>query len=217
MQVVMVPAAGPDDHAIIPRVQTRQASLPMPRLPYVPLDIAEPKEVVDAVRARRGGTLLNLDRILLHSPPVAMGWNHLLGAVRRDLTLSPKLRELAMCVVAVLNGAEYEWGHHAPLFVEAGGTDAQLAAMRDPQGASRDPVLFDAAERADLPSPETVSFGEERLLRRGRGSARAFIRGALHLRETPGPFAARVSSAPAPLTRSARPNSTPRRTLFLPP
>jgi alkylhydroperoxidase family enzyme len=150
MQVVMVPAAGPDDHAIIPRVQTRQASLPMPRLPYVPLDIAEPKEVVDAVRARRGGTLLNLDRILLHSPPVAMGWNHLLGAVRRDLTLSPKLRELAMCVVAVLNGAEYEWGHHAPLFVEAGGTDAQLAAMRDPQGASRDPVLFDAAERAAL-------------------------------------------------------------------
>ena len=72
MQVVMVPAAGPDDHAIIPRVQTRQASLPMPRLPYVPLDIAEPKEVVAAVRARRGGTLLNLDRILLHSPPVAM-------------------------------------------------------------------------------------------------------------------------------------------------
>jgi alkylhydroperoxidase family enzyme len=122
----------------------------MPRLPYVPLDITEPKEVVDAVRARRGGTLLNLDRILLHSPPVAMGWNHLLGSVRRDLELSPKLRELAMCVVAVLNGAEYEWGHHAPLFLQAGGTDAQLAAMREPLAASRDETLFDRTERAAL-------------------------------------------------------------------
>jgi alkylhydroperoxidase family enzyme len=122
----------------------------MPRIPYVPKDLAEPREVVAAVRARRGGELLNLDRMLLHSPPVAMGWNALLGAVRKDLALSPKLRELAMCVVAVLNGAEYEWGHHAPLFVQAGGNDAQLAAMRDPQAASRDGALFDAAERAAL-------------------------------------------------------------------
>jgi hypothetical protein len=43
----------------------------------------------------------------------------MMGAVRGDLALSPKLKELAMCVVAVLNGAEYEWGHHAPLFVQA--------------------------------------------------------------------------------------------------
>lgn len=122
----------------------------MARLPYVPQDLAEPREVVDAIRARRGGTLLNLDRILLHSPPVAAGWNRMLGSVRADLALSPKLKELAMCVVAVLNGADYEWGHHAPLFVQAGGTDAQLAAMRDPEAASRDAGLFDDAERAAL-------------------------------------------------------------------
>jgi hypothetical protein len=62
----------------------------------------------------------------------------MMGAVRGDLALSPKLKELAMCVVAVLNGAEYEWGHHAPLFVQAGGSEAQLAAMREPLAASRD-------------------------------------------------------------------------------
>jgi len=122
----------------------------MARLPYVPADLEEPRDVVAAVRARRGGMLLNLDRILLHSPPVAMGWNALLGAVRRDMTLSPKLRELAMCVVAALNGADYEWGHHAPLFLAAGGTEAQLEAMRDPQAALRAPSAFDAAERAAL-------------------------------------------------------------------
>jgi alkylhydroperoxidase family enzyme len=122
----------------------------MARLPYVPETVTEPREIVEAIRARRGGTLLNLDRMLLHSPPVAAGWNAMLGAVRRDLTLSPKLRELAMCVVAVLNGAEYEWGHHAPLFLQAGGTEAQLAAMREPESACRDASLFDAAERAAL-------------------------------------------------------------------
>ena len=36
------------------------------------------------------------------------------------LSLSPRLRELAMCGVAVLNGAEYEFHHHAPEFVKAG-------------------------------------------------------------------------------------------------
>jgi len=119
-------------------------------LPYVPADLEAPLDIVAAVRARRGGTLLNLDRILLHSPPVAMGWNALLGAVRRDMTLPPKLRELAMCAVAALNGADYEWGHHAPLFREAGGTEAQLEALRDPLAALRDPSVFEGADRAAL-------------------------------------------------------------------
>ena len=122
----------------------------MPRLPYVPADLSEPADVVAAVRARRGGRLLSLDRMLLHSPPVAQGWNALLGAIRGATVLSPKLRELAMCVVAVVNGARYEWDHHAPLFVRSGGTDAQLEALRDPDAALADPQRFDAGERAAI-------------------------------------------------------------------
>lgn len=122
----------------------------MPRLPYVPADLAEPKDIVDAIRARRGGQLAELDRVLLHCPPVASGWNTLLGSVRRDLTISPKLRELAMCVVAVLNDAEYEWVAHAPLLEQAGATPAQMKALRDPDAAARDTALFDPLERATL-------------------------------------------------------------------
>jgi alkylhydroperoxidase family enzyme len=122
----------------------------MPRIPYVSAELAEPREIVDAVRARRGGTLLNLDRMLLHSPELARGWNAYLGAVRTKLSLSPKLRELAMCVVAVINGAEYEFIHHAPVFIEAGGTQAQVNAMRDPERAAADSALFDDTERAAL-------------------------------------------------------------------
>jgi alkylhydroperoxidase family enzyme len=122
----------------------------MPRIPFVPADLGEPREIVEAVRARRGGRLLNLDRMLLHSPELAQGWNAYLGAVRTRLVLSPRLRELAMCVVAVINGAEYEFIHHAPLLVEAGGTEAQVQALRDPDRALADEALFDETERAAL-------------------------------------------------------------------
>lgn len=122
----------------------------MPRIPYLPADLHEPREIVDAVRERRGGTLLNLDRMLLYSPELAQGWNAYLGAVRNRLVLSPKLRELAMCAVAVLNGAEYEFVHHAPELLRAGGTQAQVDALLDPERAAADAVLFDATERAAL-------------------------------------------------------------------
>jgi alkylhydroperoxidase family enzyme len=122
----------------------------MPRIPYLPIDLAEPADLVSAMRVRRGGQLSHLDRLLLHSPALASGWNSFLGAVRTKLALSPKLRELAMCGVAVLNGAEYEFHHHAPEFVKAGGTQAQVGAMRDVQAAAGNAKLFDDAERAAL-------------------------------------------------------------------
>jgi alkylhydroperoxidase family enzyme len=122
----------------------------MPRLPYLPADLAEPAEIVDAIRRRRGGALLNLDRQLLRSPPVARGWNALMGAVRAELNLSARHRELAMCAVAVLNGADYEFIHHAPIFLQAGGTQAQVQALRQVEQAARDEQLFDAKDRAVL-------------------------------------------------------------------
>jgi alkylhydroperoxidase family enzyme len=99
-------------------------------IPYQPLDLAEPAELVAAIRQRRGGRFINLDRMLLHSTPIAEGWNHFVGEIRNNLSLDPKLRELAMCGVAVLNGAEYEFFHHAPPFMNAGGTDEQVEALR---------------------------------------------------------------------------------------
>lgn len=115
-------------------------------IPLLPADLAEPAELVAAVRKRRGGTLLNLDRVLLHSPAFARGWNTFMGAVRTELSLDPKLGELAICVVAVLNGAEYEFHHHAPVFRQAGGTEAQVAALRAPSNAADNP-LFTMIER----------------------------------------------------------------------
>jgi alkylhydroperoxidase family enzyme len=122
----------------------------MPLIPYQPLDLAEPRDLVAAIRARRGGTLLNLDRMLLHSPPLAQGWNGFLRAVRTELAVPAKLRELAICVVARLNHADYEFHHHAPEFLRAGGTAAQLDALGQVGDAKINPGAFDAAERAVL-------------------------------------------------------------------
>ena len=118
-----------------------------PIIPYLPSDIREPAELVDAIRARRGGQLIHLDRMLLHSIPFARGWNAFLGEVRRNLSVSAKLREIAMCGVAVLNGAEYEFFHHAPELLAAGGTRMQVDALRTIAHADRDLRMFDDIER----------------------------------------------------------------------
>jgi alkylhydroperoxidase family enzyme len=122
----------------------------MPRIAYLPPDVNEPATLVAAIRARRGGELLNLDRMLLHSPPLAAGWNAFLKAVRTELSLDVRLREMAICAVAAANGAAYEFHHHAPVFLHAGGTVAQVEALRAPDRAVEDGALFDPQARAVL-------------------------------------------------------------------
>lgn len=117
------------------------------RLPdWTPERKAQPAELVQAIKARRGGTLINLDKALLWSEPLARGWNTYLRAVRTELPTSRKLRELGICTVALLTGAQYEYHHHAPDFLAAGGTQAQLDALNafvktNPRGLPADPAL----------------------------------------------------------------------------
>jgi len=120
------------------------------RIPdWTPERKPQPQDLVDAILKRRGGQLINLDRALLWSEPIARGWNHYLGNVRAGLPTSRKLRELGICAVALLTGARYEYHHHAPDFIAAGGTEAELEAlnafMRDPRGAVPDGLDADGA------------------------------------------------------------------------
>jgi alkylhydroperoxidase family enzyme len=117
------------------------------RIPAWSADAAprDPK-LLEAILARRGGKFLNLDLALLWSEPLARGWNALLGAVRREFALDARIREIAICTVASLTGADYEFTHHWPEYVKAGGRDALRAKLSDPARACEDPA-FDAAER----------------------------------------------------------------------
>ncbi|CAD6574143.1 MAG: hypothetical protein ASARMPREDX12_006402 [Alectoria sarmentosa] len=64
--------------------------------------------------------LQQLDLTLLHSPLVASGWSSFLGSIRTQTSLPADIRELCICRIAVLNGADYEWEHHVPILREAG-------------------------------------------------------------------------------------------------
>ncbi len=92
---------------------------------------AVPEELVAAMRARRPrGKLIDFDRVLLKSFPLATGWNELLRQVRADFSLELELRELIMLRVAVLNGADFEWNVHHPAYIEAGGTREKAEAIK---------------------------------------------------------------------------------------
>ena len=116
------------------------------RIPaWTPEQHPQPADLVDAILARRGGHLLNLDRALLWSEPLARGWNVYLKNVRTGLPTNRKLRELGICTVALLTGATYEYHHHAPDFLQAGGSQAELDALqRAVQGDACAPIT-DAA------------------------------------------------------------------------
>ena len=121
------------------------------RIPdWTPQAKPQPQDLVDAIRARRGGALINLDRALLWSEPLARGWNVYLKNVRTGLGASRKLRELGICTVALVTGAHYEYHHHAPDYLAAGGAQASLDALQgfvkagaagEPQGLSGDEAL----------------------------------------------------------------------------
>ncbi|MCC2673494.1 MAG: hypothetical protein K0R58_441 [Ramlibacter sp.] len=121
------------------------------RIPdWTPESKPQPQDLVQAILERRGGELLNLDRALLWSEPLARGWNTYLKNVRTGLGASRRLRELGICTVALVTGAHYEYHHHAPDFLAAGGTQASLDALqaftqapdgRGPSGLSGDEAL----------------------------------------------------------------------------
>lgn len=105
------------------------------RIPYVPdpppTSSPEEESIVAAIAARRHPRPIQpLDLALLHSPHVAAGWNSFVGAIRTKTSLSDDLRELAICRIAVVNKAWYEWMHHAPLAVKGGVSAASMEEIR---------------------------------------------------------------------------------------
>lgn len=116
------------------------------KVPYVadppPTSGPEEQAIVDRIRERRAPRPLQaLDLALLHSPPVADGWNTFLGAVRTKTSLPDDLRELAISRVAVCNKAWYEWKHHAPLAVKGGVSVEALEVIKQDTLGQRPELL----------------------------------------------------------------------------
>ncbi|PKS07569.1 hypothetical protein jhhlp_006173 [Lomentospora prolificans] len=142
---------------ILPKFHSQAKRFPLPsttrtlatsralkmRVPYVPDPVPTATEeeaaIVSRIQARRAPRPLQpLDLALLHSPPVADGWNSFLGAVRTRTTIADDIKELSISRVAVCNRAWYEWGHHAPLAVKAGVSEAVMEVAKRQEPLKRD-------------------------------------------------------------------------------
>ena len=139
------------------------------RLPYIPDDpqmaTEEDAAIVQRVKERRGGKLIALDKTLLHAPAVANGWNAFLGAIRTQTSLPDSIREIAICRVAVLNHAWYEWDSHRPILEKSGVLSAEaIEHLKEKPGANGEDAaargkMFDDKHLAVLEYTDAMTLG----------------------------------------------------------
>ena len=119
----------------------------MARVGYPALESAEAQRVAERIKQERGGRLLNLFRMQLHNPAIAEAWLQLGTAVRFQSELDAATRELAICEVASVTGAEYEWRAHRRIALEEGISEEQVGALPDWQAQAD---RFSAKQQAVL-------------------------------------------------------------------
>jgi len=110
----------------------------------------EHPELADSVariKGARGGRLINIYRLMLHSPMLANAWFDLNQAVRYGTEIDGQCRELAVIRVAILNDVEYVQRAHGPAYaLKEGLTPEQVTAIADWQSSK----LFTDKQRALL-------------------------------------------------------------------
>jgi 4-carboxymuconolactone decarboxylase len=126
----------------------------MARVSYVATAEAQgdAREVFAKLEAR-GSDILNLNRVLAHSPNVLRNFMRLGNSLLFHGVLPPRLRELAILRVAELTGAQYEWAHHVPIARQAGVSEEQIAELTGWATSAH----FDARERAVLAYADSVT------------------------------------------------------------
>jgi alkylhydroperoxidase family enzyme len=95
-------------------------------------DHPELAESIAKIKGARGGRLINIYRLMLHSPALANAWFDLNQAVRYGTEIDGQSRELAVIRVAILNDVEYVQRAHGPAYaLKEGLTPEQVAALAD--------------------------------------------------------------------------------------
>jgi AhpD family alkylhydroperoxidase len=117
-------------------------------------DRPELSEVIAKIKGARGGRLINIYRLMLHSPALANAWFDLNQAVRYGTEIDGQCRELAVIRVAILNKVEYVVRAHGPAYaLKEGLTPEQVDALADWDASN----LFSERQRALLAYTDAVT------------------------------------------------------------
>ena len=113
----------------------------------------ETAPLVERLRAGRRGNLINVYKLLLHSPPLAETWYNHVSAVRWATSLGGRLREIIIIRIGKLNDIPYVMKQHVPALAAAEGLSlAECDALAD----WRSSAFFDPAERAALAYADAI-------------------------------------------------------------
>src|SRR6266403_6349458 len=120
----------------------------MARVPLIEeTDHPELGDSIAKIKGARGDRLINIYRLMLHSPALADAWFELNQAVRYGTQIDGQSRELAVIRVAILNNVEYVQRAHGPAYaLREGLTPAQVEAVADWSSSN----LFTEKQRALL-------------------------------------------------------------------
>jgi alkylhydroperoxidase family enzyme len=117
----------------------------MARVDYPDVNSPEAQQTVDLIRRERGGRFPHLFHLQMYNPAVVESWLGLGTAVRFKSELDSPTRELAICLVARMTGADYEYIAHRRIALSEGFSEAQLDTLPNWRGGQ-----FDAKQQAVL-------------------------------------------------------------------
>ena len=110
--------------------------------------------LIERLRSGRRGTLLNLYRLLLHSPDVAQTWFEHSNAIRWKTDVDGRLRELVIVRIGLLYNVDYILKQHVPNLTAPEGISAgECAALADWKVST----CFSERERAGLAYADAMS------------------------------------------------------------
>ena len=130
----------------------------MARVSYIEeKDHPELAAEIAKIKGGRGG-LINIYKLLLHSPDVAMTWFEYIGAIRWKTRLTPRLRELAIVRIAQAARYAYALQQHVPAIAVPDGVSLEeCEALKDWQASK----FFSEAERAALAYVDAMRAGPD--------------------------------------------------------
>ena len=119
-----------------------------------PEDLPDHPALVERIRKGRRGNVINVYKILMHTPDIASVWLDLVNAVRFKTALDDRLREIVIIRIGYLNKCAYVVNQHVPeLSVPAGLPQEQSEALADWRASK----FFDERERAALAYTDAVT------------------------------------------------------------